>query len=102
MTPLYLASLKGHGAIVKLLLQQHADVSIPKKVNHSFNDVDTCRCLTMCTHYNFSCCGWNTLPKIVTAICSKVLCVVTEITNSPLFLAIQYVIKFTWYFDDSL
>ena len=33
MTPLYIASENGHGAVVKLLLQQHADVSIPKKVN---------------------------------------------------------------------
>ena len=33
---------------------------------------------------------------------SKALSVVTEITNSPLSLAIQYVIKFTWYFDDTL
>ena len=31
-TPLYIASWKGHGAVVKLLLQQHAAVSICKKV----------------------------------------------------------------------
>ena len=31
-TPLYIASWKGHGAVVKLLLEQHADVSICKKV----------------------------------------------------------------------
>ena len=31
-TPLYIASWKGHGAVVKLLLQQHADISISKKV----------------------------------------------------------------------
>ena len=31
-TPLYIASCKGHGAVVKLLLQQHADVSICRKV----------------------------------------------------------------------
>ena len=32
MTALYIASWKGHEAVVKLLLQQHADVSICKKV----------------------------------------------------------------------
>ena len=32
MTPLYIASWKGHGAVVKVLLQQHADVSISKTV----------------------------------------------------------------------
>ena len=31
-TPLSIASQKGHGAVVKLLLQQHADVSICKTV----------------------------------------------------------------------
>ena len=31
-TPLYIASLKGHGAVVKLLLEQHADVSICRRV----------------------------------------------------------------------
>ena len=31
-TPLYIASQKGHGAVVKLLLHSHADVSICKKV----------------------------------------------------------------------
>lgn len=32
MTALYLASLKGHRAVIKQLLQCHADVSITKKV----------------------------------------------------------------------
>ena len=32
MTALYIASMKGHGAVVQLLLQQHADVHICKKV----------------------------------------------------------------------
>ena len=32
MTPLYIASDKGHGAVGKLLLQQQADVSICTKV----------------------------------------------------------------------
>jgi ankyrin repeat protein len=31
-TPLYIASQKGHGAVVKLLLEQHSDVSICMKV----------------------------------------------------------------------
>ena len=31
-TPLYIASWNGHGAVVKLLLEQHADVSISKTV----------------------------------------------------------------------
>ena len=31
-TPLYIASQKGHGAVVKLLLQQHADINECKKV----------------------------------------------------------------------
>ena len=31
-TALYIAGGKGHGAVVKLLLQQHADVNICKKV----------------------------------------------------------------------
>ena len=31
-TPLYITSWKGHGAVVKLLLQQHADVSICETV----------------------------------------------------------------------
>ena len=31
-TPLYIASWKGHGAVVKLLLEQHADVNICKTV----------------------------------------------------------------------
>ena len=31
MTPLYIASEKGHGAVVKLLLEQHADISISTK-----------------------------------------------------------------------
>ena len=31
-TPLYIASWRGHGAVVKLLLEQHADVSISKTV----------------------------------------------------------------------
>ena len=31
-TPLYIASEKGHGAVVKLLLEQHADVNICKTV----------------------------------------------------------------------
>ena len=33
-TPLYIASWKGHGAVVKLLLDHHADVSISKKVSY--------------------------------------------------------------------
>ena len=32
MTSLYIASWKGHGAVVKVLLEQHADVSTCKKV----------------------------------------------------------------------
>ena len=31
-TPLYIASGNGHGVVVKLLLEQHADVSISKTV----------------------------------------------------------------------
>ena len=33
-TPLYIACWKGHGAVVELLLQQHADVSISKTVHY--------------------------------------------------------------------
>ena len=33
-TPLYIASWRGHGAVVKLLLEQHADVSISKTVSY--------------------------------------------------------------------
>ena len=48
MTPLYIASQNGHGAVVKLLLQQHADVSISKKVilmMYVLADI-----MTICTH----------------------------------------------------
>ena len=33
-TPLFIASWKGHGAVVKLLLEHHADVSISKTVRY--------------------------------------------------------------------
>ena len=33
-TPLFIASREGHGAVVELLLQQHADVSISKTVRY--------------------------------------------------------------------
>ena len=33
-TPLFIASWKGHGAVVKLLLEHHADVSVSKTVRY--------------------------------------------------------------------
>ena len=38
MTALYIASWKGHIAVVKLLLQMFADVSISKMVRHTVCD----------------------------------------------------------------
>ena len=39
-TPLYIASGKGHGAVVKLLLEQHADVSISKTVRCKWANIN--------------------------------------------------------------
>ena len=55
-TPLYIASWKGHGAVVKLLLEQHADVSI---------------CQTV---YMINCC-YAVLLTLVVAILGYVLCI---------------------------
>jgi hypothetical protein len=46
-TPLYIASRKGHGAVVKLLLQGHADASICMKVISSIDPP----CVSMTLRY---------------------------------------------------
>ena len=38
-TPLYIASEKGHGAVVKVLLEQHADVGICRTVCYSTKNI---------------------------------------------------------------
>ena len=80
-TPLYIASWNGHAAVVKLLLQQHADIGISGTVIFQ-----SMTCVLADVYDNV-----HTLPlyllwlespaKIFAATCNKALCVMTEITR---------------------
>ena len=75
-TPLFIASLKGHGAVVELLLQQHADVSISMKVIFHHVLADVLQYMTLVVVVGIHCQNNSLLHT-----CSKALCVETEINQ---------------------